>query len=122
VDVSVLVQDAVTGEVASMAQVTIKAVRRGSPGMAFHHPATTEAATNKLYHAAVFDLPEPGWYSIEVCVDGVMGKAQVGFDVEAAEPLPSWLALLPWVCWPALAILLFGMHQLLVRWKSVAPS
>src|SRR5437016_191900 len=62
VDVSVLVQEAATGELAPEVQVTIKAVRRGSPGVVIHHPATTEAATNKLYHAAIFDLPEPGWY------------------------------------------------------------
>jgi hypothetical protein len=118
VDISVLVQEAATGEWASEVQVTIKAVRRGSPGVALHHPATTEAATNKLYYAATFDLPEPDWYSVEVSVDGVLGKAQVRFELVAAEPLPSWLAMLPWVSWPVLAILLFSIHQLLVRWRS----
>jgi hypothetical protein len=89
VDVSVLVQDAATGKLASGVQVTIKAVRRDSAGVAFHGPATTEAATNKLYDAAVFELPEPGWYSVEVSVDGDLGKVEVGFEVEAAEPLPA---------------------------------
>ena len=118
VDISVLVQEVATGELASEVQVTIKAVRSGSSGVAFHHPATTEAATNKLYYAAIFDLPEPGWYSVEVFIDGVLGKAQVRFEVEAAEPLPSWFAMLPWVGWPVLAILLFSIHQLLIRWRS----
>jgi hypothetical protein len=115
VDVSVLVQEAATGEPASGVQVTIRAERRGSPGVALLHPATTEAATNKLYHAATFDLPEPGWYSLEVSVDGSLGDAQVRFELQAAEPLPQWVALWPWVGWPALAILFFGIHQLLVR-------
>src|SRR5438445_9925471 len=57
VDVSVLVQDATTGEPASDVQVMIQAAWRGSPALAIHHPATTEAATNKLYYAATFDLP-----------------------------------------------------------------
>jgi hypothetical protein len=118
VDLSVLVQDADTGELVSEVQVTIKAVRSGSPDIAFRHRATTESATNKLYYAATFDLPEPGWYSVEVFIDGVLGKAQVRFELEAAEPLPSWLAMLPWVGWPVLAILLFSIHQLLVRWRS----
>src|SRR6266403_1773002 len=48
VDISVLVQEAATGELASGVQVTIKAVWHGSPGVALHHPATNEAATNKL--------------------------------------------------------------------------
>jgi hypothetical protein len=118
VDVSVLVQDAATGEPASGVHVTIKAERRGSPGVALLHPATTEAATNKLYHAATFDLPEPGWYSLEVSIDGSPGEAQVLFELQAAEPLPHWFALWPWVGWPVLAILLFSIHQLLVRSRS----
>jgi hypothetical protein len=118
VDISVLVQEAVTEEPVSEVQVAIKAVRRGSPGVGLVHPATTEAATNKLYYAAIFDLPEAGWYSVEVSIDGARGKALVHFDLEAAEPLPSWLAMLPWVGWPVLAIGLFGIHQFLVRRRS----
>jgi hypothetical protein len=98
--------------------VTIKAVRRGSPAVTIHHPATTEAATNKLYYAALFDLPEPGWYAVEVSIDGALGAALVRFELEAAEPLPPWLAMLPWVGWPVLATLLFGIHQFLVRRRT----
>jgi hypothetical protein len=118
VDISVLVQDAATGEPVSGAQVVIKSARRGSPDMAVQHHATTEAATNKLLYAAVFELPEPGWYSLEVSLDGAQEHAQVHFDLEAAEPLPPWLAMAPWVGWPVLVIVLFGVHQLLVRRKS----
>ena len=118
VDISVLVQAVATGELASEVPVTIKVGQCSSPDIVFCNRATTESATNKLYYAATFDLPEPGWYSVEVFIDGALGKAQVRFELEAAEPLPSWLAMLPWVGWPALAILLFGIHQLLVRWRS----
>jgi hypothetical protein len=117
VDISVLVQDADTGERAAGVQVTITATRRGSTEVAFDGPATNEAATNKLYYAAVFDLPEPGWYEVVVSIDGVAGKTQVRFEMEAAEALPSWLAMLPWVGWPAVAIVLFSIHQVLVRRK-----
>jgi hypothetical protein len=117
VDISVLVQEAATGELAPEVQVIINAVRRGSPGVALHHPATAGAATNKLYYAATFDLPEPGWYSVEVSIDGALGKAHVRFDLEAAEPPPRWLTMWPWVGWPVLAIMLFSIHQLLVRWR-----
>ena len=118
VDISVFVQDAATGEPVSEVEVTIEAVQRGEPGVTLCHRATIEAATNKLYHAATFNLPEPGWYSLEVSIDGALGEAQVGFEVEAAEPLPPWLAMLPWVGWPVVAILLFSIHQFLVRWRS----
>jgi hypothetical protein len=115
VDVSVFVQAAATGEPASGVQATLKAAPRGSPAAASYHPATTEAATNKLYHAATFDLPEPGWYSVEVSIDGALGEAQVRFELEAAEPLPQCLGMWPWVSWPVLAIVVFAVHQLLVR-------
>jgi hypothetical protein len=118
VDISVLVQEAATGEPASDVQVTIKAEWRGSADVTLHHRATKEAATNKLYYAATLDLPEPGWYSLEVSIDGALGEAQVRFEVDAAEPLPSWLAMSPWVGWPILVILFFVIHKLLVRRKS----
>jgi hypothetical protein len=117
VDISVLVQEAATGELAAGVEVNIKVVRPGSTRVAFHGPATTEAATNKLYYAANCDLPEPGWYAIEVSIDGVLGKAQVFFELQAAEALPSWPALLPWVGWPFAVIALFGIHQFLARQK-----
>ena len=118
VDVSVLVQDAATGEPVCGAQVTIRAARRGPSGVASQYLATTEAATNKLYYAATIDLPDPGWYLLGVSVEGAGGQARVQFDLEAAEALPSWLALAPWVGWPVLAVLLFSIHQVLVRWRS----
>jgi hypothetical protein len=117
VDISVLVQDASTGEPAPEIQVTIKASSRDSPAVV-SHPATTEAATNKLFYAAVFDLPEPGRYALEVSVTGARGEARVHFDLEAAEPLPPYLAEWPWFGWPILVILLFLIHLILVRRRS----
>ena len=118
VDVSVLVQDAATGEPASGVKVTIQAQRCGFPSDEAVHSATTDAATNKLYHAATFDCPEPGYYSLELHIDGDLGEAQVAFDLNVAEPPPKWLAMWPWVAWPVVVILLFSIHQLLVRRKS----
>jgi hypothetical protein len=123
------VQEAATGEPASGLLLSITTRKYG--GGEICHPATTQAATNKLYYAATFDLPEPGWYSVEVSIIGpgpiipgsfagrtAKGATNVGFDVEAAEPLPPALTVLPWVGWPLAAISLFAIHQLLVRWKS----
>jgi hypothetical protein len=118
VDISVLVQDAATGEVEPDVRVAIRVTRSGHPDSAVHRPATKDEATNKLYYAAAFDLTKPGWYSVAVCLDGALGVAQVGFEAEAADPLPPWLTVWPWVGWPVLVILLFGMHQLLVRRAS----
>jgi len=117
-DISVLVQDSATGELTSEVQVAIKTVRHDYPATKIHYSATREAATNKLYYAANLDLPGAGWYSFDVSIEGALGEANVRFEVEAAESLPPWLAFWPWVCWPALAILLFSIHQVLVRRRS----
>jgi hypothetical protein len=73
--------------------------------------ATAEAATNKLFRAAVLDLPEPGWWEMKILVEGPQGQAQICFEVEAAEPLPRWLSLWPWFSWPFGVVALFGIHQ-----------
>jgi hypothetical protein len=117
-DFSALVQDAATGEIVSGVQVSMSATRRDALGAVIHHAATTEAATNKLYHAATFDLPAPGRYLVEVSIDGALGGAQVHCEVEAAEPLPPWLTLMPWIGWPFLAIVFFCFHQYLVRRRA----
>jgi hypothetical protein len=113
VDISVLVQDAVTGEPLPQTQVTVRMTKPGQP--ALENPATSEAATNKLLHAAQFELPEPGRWQLEVQVEGVDGPAVIGGELEAAPPLPRWRELWPWIGWPAVAIALFGIHQALAR-------
>ena len=114
VDVSVLVQDAATRESLPEARVTVRLTQRET-GEILEYPATAEAATNKLFHAAVFELPEPGWWDVEVAVDGPHGPALPRFGVQADEPLPRWLELWPWFSWPALAVVLFCLHQVLTR-------
>jgi hypothetical protein len=121
VDVSVLVQDPSTGDPILDVEIDIVLVLRGNGAIATQH-ATSEAATNKLYRAAAFDLPAPGEYTFCVAVAGERGDAQVSFDVEAAEALPHWLILWPWFGWPALIILLFGIHKWLAKDRTVPRS
>jgi hypothetical protein len=114
VDVSVLVQDAATGECVAQARVTLHLTARGS-GQVLECPATSGAAGNKLFHEAVFELPEAGWWDIEVSVDGPHGPARARFEVEAGAALPRWRELWPWFGWPVLAVALFGLHRVLAR-------
>jgi hypothetical protein len=115
VDVSMLIQDAATRKPVSEVQVTITAKRRDRPNLLIRRPATIEAATNKLFRAATFELPEPGSWDIDVSIDGPLGKAQARFDVEASESLPRCLAMWWWIGWPVLPILLFSWHQVVVK-------
>src|SRR5437588_2731753 len=69
VDISVLVQDALTGEPLSQTRVTVRMTKPDQ--LALEYPATPEAATNKLLHAAQFELPHPGRWNMEVQVEGL---------------------------------------------------
>jgi hypothetical protein len=121
VDVSVLVQDAATGECVPEARVTV-CLKAAEAGHVLEYPATVEAATNKLFRAVEFRLPEAGWWDVAVAVEGPHGPALIRFGVQADEPLPRWLDLWPWFGWPALAVALFGVHRILVRRRIPLPS
>ena len=112
VDVSVLVQDAATEECVPEAQVTV-CLKATEDGRALECPATTAAATNRLFHVAVFELPEPGRWEAEVAVEGPNGRALLRFGIEAVAPAPRWLEFWPWFTWPALVVALFSLHQVL---------
>jgi hypothetical protein len=120
VDVSALVQDISTGELMSQVQVTIRMIKSGR--IAFELPATPEGATNKLFRAAQFELPEPGRWEMQVRVDGSHGEAVIGGEVDAAERLPRWREMWLWIGWPALAIALFGIHLGLERQRKRSPA
>jgi hypothetical protein len=113
VDISILVQDALSGQTIPDAMVTVRMAQGDQPVL--EYPATTEAATNKLFRAAQFELPMSGRWEVQVQVDGSHGKAVVRCELEAAERLPRWREIWPWMSWPALAIALFTIHQVLTR-------
>ena len=126
VDISVLVLDLASGEPVLDASVSVKVAPAGRPEAAVSHPATTEAATNKLLYAAVFELPESGIRICEVDVSGVHGKVEVRFTLDVASAGSRWIVLWPWICWPAPVILLYGIHQRSVwrktRSRTLAPN
>lgn len=114
VDISVMVQLAATCECVPGVTVTVRMKRRGTEQMMIQQ-ATSAAATNKLLQAALFDLSEPGWWEVEISINGVEGQAQVRFVVQADQPMPRWQSLWIWYTWPALAIIIFAWHQLLMQ-------
>jgi hypothetical protein len=110
VDISALVLDASTGDPVTDVRVNVRMTKSGR--FALENPATTAAATNKLFRAAQFELPEPGRWELQVQVEGSRGLAVIGGEVEAAEPLPRWQEMWPWICWPALAVALFSIYHI----------
>ncbi len=120
VDVSVLVQDASTGNPVTQVQVKVRMTKSGRPALVY--PATSEAATNKLLHAAQFVLPEPGAWNLEVQVRGSQGLAVLAGDVQAVKPLARWQEIWTWFGWPALAIVIFCLHHVLERRSPLDPT
>ena len=118
VDISVFVRDAATGEPVAECDIVVRATPRGHPAEAIQQSATTAAATNKLFQAAVFDLPSSGWWDVAVRIDGRREPVEVSFEMEADEPLPRVWEMAPWIVWPIGAILLFLVHKRLVWLKS----
>ena len=118
VDISVLVQSVDSSSVIPEARVTIKLWPRDRSNEAITQEASRAAATNKLLQAAIVELPESGWWNLAVLIDGPNGHAGTGCQLEVAEPWPPWVNLSPWVVWPALPILFFGVHVALVRRRS----
>ena len=118
VDISVLVQDVITGTPIPEARVSIQLTPRDQSARSMHLAATSDAATNKLLKAAVFELPDPGRWNVQVVIYGNEKAAEVYFELEASGRTPRWPVMLPWIAWPAPMILLFSIHQVLVWRKS----
>jgi hypothetical protein len=118
VDISVFVQDAESGETVNDVRIVVHLTPIDQPDDALAESATTDAATNKLFRSALFDLPTPGRWRANIAIEGPTGRAHARFEIEAGEPMPRWLAIWPWIGWPAIAIALFGVHQYLVCRKA----
>jgi hypothetical protein len=117
VDISILLLDPATGEPAPDARVTVEVAPVGRTGAALSHPATREAATNKLMYAAVFELREPGRLEVIVTVDGTDEPAQVRFELDVGTSSISLPGVWPWILWPAPVIAVYGVHRRLVGRK-----
>jgi hypothetical protein len=122
IDVSVLVQDAATGKIRDDVPVIVRLQSIDLHALALEQPATAGAATNKLFRAAVLDVPDPGQWRAEILIGGPSlavpirdgNSATLTFDFEVAEPAAHWLSLAPWVGWPIGIIVLFLGHQVVV--------
>ncbi len=111
VDVSVFVQDGAGGEALPDVAVRITLTPAGRAGQSLEARATREAATNKLFRAATFDLPAPGRWQLVAAVEGPRGEARCACEVEVEAPPPRWVELWPWFAWPVVPVVLYALHQ-----------
>jgi hypothetical protein len=118
VDFSVLVQSADSERPVLDVPVTVHAYPEKEPHRRTGGLATTAAATNKLFRAIQLELPEPGRWHVEVAVHAPQQSVQETTELEVGPPLPSWIDLGMWIGWPLGAIMVFVIHQALVRRAS----
>jgi hypothetical protein len=132
-DLSVLVQDAATGQPVDGLSVTLCLVPEGGlPADGLRLEATRAAATNKLFYATQFELPTAGRWTLTAVVGPRGGEttepnaaATIEGPLEVAGPPPRWVELWPWIGWPAVAVALFALREKLVcqrRERSGRPA
>ena len=121
VDISVLLQDAKTGQTVPGAAVTVELTPSDQSLPPLRAAATTADATNKLLRAALVDLPAAGRWDVRVeCMTADdQAPVDVAFTMEAAPLLPRWLSVWPWFTWPLVAVLLFAIHRTLVTRRQL---
>ena len=134
IDISVLIQDAQSGRVCTDATIEVELGSLDPPALVLTQTATADAATNKLFKSALFDVPHAGPWKVRVFLRDPQipidsATEQTPHDVPAAEfelaiapPLPAWFDLAPWLGWPFAAIALFGVHQWLAAKSNRATQ
>ena len=120
-DVSVLIQDS-TGKSVPNAMITVELSHPNQGVSPNRILATHAAATNKLFQAALVEIPTPGRWNVQIeCTpDANQAPIEVAFAMEAAPPLPRWLSAWPWFCWPIIPIALFAIHRAFVARRPQA--
>jgi hypothetical protein len=114
VDISVLLLDRKTGEPITGAQVMVEVLPVGRPAGATRHPATIQAATNKLLRAAVFELRDTGRCEVNVDIDGPDDHAEIQFELDVGSSWSLRTGVWPWILWPLPVIASYGVHRRLV--------
>ena len=69
VDISVLVQMAQTGSVCQDAVIRVELTSLDQPSTELTEKATAEAATNKLFKSAIFNVPYAGRWHVRILLD-----------------------------------------------------
>jgi hypothetical protein len=115
VDFSVLLQSTDRNVPLPDVPVTVHVYPEGEPQRRRGGPATTQAATNKLFRAIPLELPEPGRWHVEIAVHDPNRPAKVNASLDVGAASSSALELSIWIGWPLGVVLLFAIHQGLVR-------
>jgi hypothetical protein len=117
IDISVLAQDAKTGAILRDSPVRIRLECSDRTAIPLEQQATFAAATNKLFRAAQFDVPEAGNWRATVVFGELTQSASLSVPLSIEPPLPAWMELAPWIAWPFAVVALYCVH-----WALAARS
>jgi hypothetical protein len=116
IDISVLAQDAKTGAILRDSPIRIRLECIDRAVIPLEQEATFAAATNKLFRAAQFDVPEAGnWRTTVVFGEPAQSptNASISIPLSIEPPLPAWMELAPWIAWPFGVVALYCVHRAL---------
>ena len=119
IDVSVLIQDAASGKVRIDLPSVVRLQSIEDANLVVECATSATDATNKLFRAALVDVPKAGDWKVQVLVgqnsadDKNIAANQVvpEFQIAVGPPLPAWLEIAPWISWPFAVVGLFFVHQ-----------
>jgi hypothetical protein len=112
IDISVLAQNAKTGAILHEPPMRIRLECIDRTAIPLEQEATFAAATNKLFRAAQFDVPDAGNW--QATVDFGEPDQSLSIPLSIEPPLPAWMELAPWIGWPFAVVVLFFVHRTLV--------
>jgi hypothetical protein len=112
IDISVLAQDAKTGAIMRDPTIRIRLECTDRSAIPLEQEATFAAATNKLFRAAQFDVPEAGNWRANVALGEPAQSVSVPISID--PPLPAWVELAPWIGWPFAVVALYFVHRAFV--------
>ena len=110
-DVSVMVQNADSGQIVGDGRLMVTLRRLDEPPLLFRSEATATAATNKLLRSAQFELPLPGKWQMEVELTETSRPAGVLVELAVAGNPPHWRSL-GWILAPLVPIGLYVLGEL----------
>jgi hypothetical protein len=121
IDLSVLVQDAASGEPVMNAEVILRLSLNGHRATVV--AATHRNATNKLLYAAPVVLQEEGRCRIEVDLRSRGRSTLFETEIRVLSPEQSLVTYWPYLVLPAVAIVLFILNQWLkIRLRPARPA
>jgi len=113
IDVSVMLQDADSGEILPDGKLIVLLRHPDDPPLMIQAEATQAAATNKLLRSARVEVPRAGRWEWEFTYRSPGTSSRVQGKISVAAKPQRWQAAMPWIAAPVVPIGLYILGELL---------